>query len=133
MNVPAGSSTARMTHRADVAAVVAGLLADLPDVKGGQMFGVPAYFTGGRLFACVYRGQVGLKLPEARVSALSRQPGFGPFRPFGKLMSRTWIAIEREEATAYADDRDLLLEAIHFAQARASKAAARPDQRMHRR
>lgn len=40
------------------------LVAHLPDVREGKMYGVPAFFVGSKLFACLYGDVVGLKVPE---------------------------------------------------------------------
>lgn len=67
------------------------------DVQQRAMFACPAFFTGRRMFACVYGRTVGLKLPTERVQQLLRMPGFEPFTPYGKRTMREWIAIVRPE------------------------------------
>lgn len=126
MSAPEPTAGPRVRHKPDVLVVLAALLADEPEAKQGQMFGVPAFFTAGKLFACVYGGQVGLKLPEDRVRDLTGQPGFVQFRPYGKPMMREWIAIERPNADEYAGDGDLLLESMRFVQAQAARPGDKP-------
>ena len=42
-------------------------LLDIPIVKPGKMYGYPAYYVGGKLFASLYMDGVCVKIPEARV------------------------------------------------------------------
>ena len=39
------------------------MLLKLPGAKAGKMFGFPGYWTGGKLFACLFGPGVGFKLP----------------------------------------------------------------------
>jgi hypothetical protein len=79
------------------------------------MFGLPAFYAAGRLFACVHGEGVGLKLPEAMVEELVEMPGVRPFQPYGRPPMREWVQIDREDSQDYADDMDLLLTAMTFA------------------
>ena len=40
------------------------LMSQYENVRMGHMFGYPAYFVGKYMFACLYEGKVGLKIPE---------------------------------------------------------------------
>jgi hypothetical protein len=110
--------------RAEVLEVLAPRLAEVPHVHPGKMFGFPAFYAAGRLFACVYGQGVGLKLPRERVTELLRQPGFVPFQPYGKPMMREWVEIRRPGAEDYAADLALFVEAARFV-ARAPAPAPR--------
>lgn len=66
------------------------VLLGLPGVCEGKMFGVPGFFVGRKLFACVYGDVVGVKVTEERASRLLEDPRFEPFRPYGKQM-RAWV------------------------------------------
>jgi hypothetical protein len=52
------------------------MLLNLPGAKAGKMFGLPGYWTGGKLFACLFGPGVGLKLPPARQVAQSERSGY---------------------------------------------------------
>jgi hypothetical protein len=100
-------------HRAEVAKVISGLLADVPGVRPGRMFGFPAFFVGRKLFACVFGDGVALKLPPPTLAALLERPGASRFEPYGRKM-REWAHLVRESAEEYALDEELLLEAAQY-------------------
>ena len=81
------------------------------------MFGYPAFYTRGKLFACVFRDSVALKLPGGDVAALLRRPGFTPFRRMGRTM-REWVVASRERVAEFDRDASLVLHALRFAAAR---------------
>ncbi len=121
-------------YRADVLEVLARLLAERPEVTQGKMFGFPAFYTAGKLFACVYGEGVGLKLPEAVIRTLDDKPGVTPFRPYGKPKMKEWILIRHDQAETYAKDTSLFLASIGFVgetarQSRKSKTSKRPPKR----
>lgn len=58
------------------------LLPETPGVKPGKMFGFPAYYVKEKLFACLYEGGVGIKVPEKRAKELVDQEGIIPFQPW---------------------------------------------------
>ncbi len=101
-------------YRADVLEVLARLLADRPEITQGKMFGFPAFYTAGKLFACVYGDGVGLKLPQEMVRGLEGRPGITPFHPYRKPKMREWILVRHQQADAYAMDAHLLATSIDF-------------------
>ena len=112
-------------YRTDVVEVLSRLLLSRPDVVPGKMFGFPAFYTAGKLFACVYGEGVGLKLPQDRVRQLEGKPGITPFQPYGKSRMREWIHIRRDPASTLAKDASLLEASITFV-ARAAASSRRP-------
>lgn len=100
-------------HRPDVEHVVADLVAGLPGVRPGKMFGFPAFYAGRKLFVCIYGEGVGLKLPEDAVRKL-RGPHIVPFQPYGKPPMREWIEIRRPRAADYRRDADLFRRSAAF-------------------
>ena len=101
-------------YRTDVGEVLSRLLLSRPDVVPGKMFGFPAFYTAGKLFACVYGDGVGLKLPQDTVRQLEGKPGITPFQPYGKPKMRGWIHIRRHPASTLSKDADLLEASITF-------------------
>jgi hypothetical protein len=99
-------------QRAAIRDVLGGLLAGRAGIRRGQMFGNPAFFTGGKLFACVYDGGVGLKLPVAMAQGLIGAPGIAAFEPYGKATMKSWVHICRAAPEDYAGDRELVLTAL---------------------
>ena len=75
--------------------VVDELLLPLPGVRPGKMFGYPAYYTGRRMFACLYGPGVALKLPPADVDRLLGRTGITRFEPLGRKMGG-WVMIVRK-------------------------------------
>ena len=73
------------------------MLLKLPGARAGKMFGFPGYWTGGRLFACLFGPGVGFKLPPARASAMLKKPGFAPFTPRGRVMA-AWVMVTPKRA-----------------------------------
>jgi hypothetical protein len=88
-------------------------LLDIPIVNPGKMYGHPAYYVGGKLFASLYMDGVCVKIPEARVKELLKKKGFFPFEPMGRKM-REWIYIIRENPKDYLKERDIFEESIEF-------------------
>jgi hypothetical protein len=88
-------------------------LLDNPIVNPGKMYGHPAYYVGGKLFASLYMDGVCVKIPEKRVKELLKKDGIEPFVPMGRKM-REWIYIIRHKSEDYLKDRDIFEESIEF-------------------
>jgi hypothetical protein len=77
------------------------------------MFGHPAYYIGGKLFASLYMDGVCVKLPESRVQELLRKKRIVPFEPMGRKM-REWILIIHENSNDYLKDKRIFQESIEY-------------------
>ena len=88
-------------------------LLDIPFVKEGKMYGHPAYYIGGKLFASLYMDGVCLKIPEKRVKELLEKDGIEPFEPMGRKM-REWILIVRQNSKDYTNYKDIFEESAKF-------------------
>jgi hypothetical protein len=95
-------------------AVLDALLQQLPGVTPGKMFGYPAYYVHGKLFACVYGDGVGVKVPEETANNLLTNTHGVPFQPMGKPKMREWVQINRLDSSDYRLDEDILLCAVRF-------------------
>jgi len=85
------------------------------------MFGVPAFFVGRRLFACIFGEEVGVKVPEDMAKRLLEDPRFEPFRPYGKAQMREWVQFSctpQDELPSYGE---LLLAAYEYVAAEAAR------------
>jgi len=60
-------------------------LAPPPPVEQRKMFGMPAYFAGGNIFAGVFADTIMLRLPDAERAKLIKAGG-APFVPMGRAM-----------------------------------------------
>ena len=78
------------------------------------MFGFPAFYTAGKLFACVYGDGVGLKLPQDTVRQLEGKPGVTPFQPYGKSKMREWIHLRHDRPSHFSRDANLFEASIKF-------------------
>ena len=70
---------------------VAALEFDQP-VDYRPMFGCPAYFTGGNMFAGVWQATVMLRLPEDGRAAVTAAGG-GPFEPMPGRPMKEYVAL----------------------------------------
>ncbi len=97
-----------------VAAALVEVAAELPETRVGKMFGYPALYTGGKLYACAYGEGVGLKLPGRAVAGLIEEPSFEAFRPYGKARMREWVLLRATSGEAVRTQFDLLEWAARF-------------------
>lgn len=91
------------------------------DVRTGQMFGYPAYYVGRSMFACLYEGVVGLKLPEASANEAREKNEIAYFQPYGKPKMREWIQFDFDSEGDLNRQKTLLDAAIAYAQTRNNK------------
>jgi hypothetical protein len=111
------------------------VFSDRPDIESGQMMGLPALYTRGRLFACAYGRGFGLKLPGFRVHDLLAAADTAPFEPDGREPLREWLQVLPPHGRLRARDLELLEESAAYVAGvttlarrplpRASAAAAR--------
>ena len=82
-------------------------------VKPGKMFGHPAYYVDGKLFASLYMEGVCIKLPEPRVKELLTKEGYSLFQPMGRTMKQ-WIMITHKNSKDYLKDKTVFQESIEY-------------------
>ena len=90
------------------------LLLNMPGVTAGKMFGYPAYYVNGKLFACIYDEGVGVKVPEAVASKLLAKQHIVPFQPLGKPKMREWIQINRARPADYRKNIGIFRASVEF-------------------
>lgn len=78
-----------------------------PLVDPGKMFGYPAYYVGGKLFACVFEDAVGVKVPEEIANELLKKEGISHFQPLGRKKMKEWIQINRSHSKDYLKDKEI--------------------------
>lgn len=93
--------------------VLDSFLLNIPLVKPGKMYGHPAYYVGGKLFASLYMDGVCVKVPESLVNKLLKRNEIVPFQPMGRKM-REWILIVRENSKDYMNDQDIFEASIEY-------------------
>ena len=89
------------------------MLLKLPGAEAGKMFGFPGYWTGGKLFACLYGPGVGFKLSPERAARALKEPGFVPFTPRGKQMT-AWVMVKPKRAADLRRLEPLFRESLDF-------------------
>jgi len=89
------------------------MLLKLPGAKAGKMFGFPGYWTGGKLFACLFGPGVGFKLPPERAAEALKKPGFTPFTPRGKQMA-AWVMVTPKRSSDLRRLDSLFRESLDF-------------------
>ncbi len=88
-------------------------LLDIPIVKEGKMYGHPAYYVGGKLFASLFMHGVCVKVPESLKNELLKKEGIEPFEPMGRKM-REWILINRKNSKDYLKDKEIFEKSIEY-------------------
>lgn len=85
-----------------------------PVVAPGKMFGYPAYYVNRKLFACIYRDGVGVKVPETVANELIGRKGIIHFQPLGRPKMKEWIQINRERPEDYLKDAGIFETSMNF-------------------
>ena len=85
-----------------------------PTIAPGRMFGYPAYYINKRLFACIYKNGVGLKVPETVANELIGRKGILHFQPLGRPRMKEWIQINRENPGDYMKDVEIFKTSVSF-------------------
>jgi len=101
-------------------AVIDSVLLKLPGVVAKKINKLDAYFVSDRMFACIDREGLGLRLPVATVTELQFSRGdVVPFQP-GNLSAgatREWVQINRPDAADYEKDLELIRTSMDFVKA----------------
>lgn len=93
-------------------------LSQYENVRIGQMFGYPAYYVGRSMFACLYEGKIGLKLPEGTANEARTTEGISDFQPYGKPKMREWVQFDFDSEEGLKRYMDLIDAAIWYAETR---------------
>ena len=93
--------------------VLDSFLLDMPSVKPGKMYGHPAYYVGGKLFASLFMEGVCVKIPEPLKNELLERDGIVPFEPMGRKM-REWILINRKKSEDYVNDKEIFEKSLEY-------------------
>lgn len=100
--------------RPEVKETLDSFLLDVPGVRAGKMFGLPGYFVGGKLFACLYQDGVGIKVPATTAVELLERDEVTPFQPFEKSTMREWVQVTHPQPDNYFEDESIFLQSIEF-------------------
>jgi len=89
-------------------------LLNLYIVEAGKMFGYPAYYVGGKLFACVFEDGIGVKVPEEMANELLKREDIVRFQPLGRKKMKEWIQINKIKSEEYLAEKKIFDESIKF-------------------
>jgi hypothetical protein len=96
-------------------AVLDSFLLKIPGVAAEEMTGLPAYFVGKKMFACICNGGVGIRLSALEAANLHFSMGnVVPFQPKGRPSTREWIQINHGESADYEKDLPIFMASIEF-------------------
>jgi len=88
-------------------------LLEMPFVKPGKMYGHPAYYVGGKLFASLFMEGVCVKVPESYKNKILDRKEIVPFEPMGRKM-REWILINRKKSEDYLKDKEIFEKSLEY-------------------
>jgi len=88
-------------------------LLEMPFVKPGKMYGHPAYYVGGKLFASLFMEGVCIKVPEKLKNELIDGKEIVQFEPMGRKM-REWILINRKKSEDYIKDKEIFEKSLEY-------------------
>jgi hypothetical protein len=95
------------------------LLLKIPGITGGEMSGLPAYFVANHMFACIWNGGVGVRLPPSEAANLQfLRENVVPFEPKGQRSTREWIQINRDNSADYEKDLSIFQSSIDYVRGR---------------
>jgi len=90
-------------------------LLKIPGVTAGEMTGLPAYFVGNKMFACICNGGVGIRFSASEAANLTFSMGnVVPFQPRGRPSSREWIQVNHDNSEDYEKDMEIFKSSIEF-------------------
>lgn len=98
-------------------------LPDDPRVEHRKMFGYPAAFTGGHLFAGLHQEDLILRLPEDQRAEAIRAIGARPFVPMPGRTMREYVALAAPERAKPDELRSWLAQSFAFARTLPPKVA----------
>ncbi len=91
------------------------LLLKLPTVTAGDVTGLPAYFINDRMFACIYAGAVGIRVPVAVATDLQfSRDNIASFQPMGRSSTREWVQVSHDDPVKYEKELELFKQSIDF-------------------
>ena len=88
-------------------------LLEISVVNEGKMYGHPAYYVGGKLFASLFDDGVCIKVPISLKEKLLKKNHITSFEPMGRKM-KEWILINRENSEDYIKDKEIFKKSIEY-------------------
>ncbi len=95
------------------------LLQGLPGVREDMAFGLPGFFVGRKLFACLYGQVVGVRLPAELAARLLKQSHYTSFRPYRRPVMREWVQFSCASPEEVEQHKEVLVAAYEFVSGKA--------------
>jgi hypothetical protein len=74
-----------------------------------------AYFINGKMFACIFAGAVGIRLPLSVATELQfSKDNVAPFQPKGRSSTREWVQLSHADLADYEKDLEVFQASIDF-------------------
>lgn len=108
-------------------------LPDDPRVEHRKMFGYPAAFTGGHLFAGLHQEDLILRLPEDQRAEAAQAIGARPFVPMPGRAMREYVALGAAGSVEPDQLRAWLARSFAFARTLPPKAAKKASPKRKKR
>jgi TfoX/Sxy family transcriptional regulator of competence genes len=89
-------------------------IALIPDAQSKKMFGYPAAFVGGHLFAGLHQDSLIVRLSPKDKSALLEQPGSRIFEPMPGRPMRDYVVVPPSVVESEEQLHGWLMKALHF-------------------
>jgi TfoX/Sxy family transcriptional regulator of competence genes len=102
----------------------------LPGAEVRKMFGYPAAFYNGQMFACVFGEQMIVRLPQAEKAELLARPGAALFEPMPGRVMREYVVLPPAaiaDASALDEWLDRALAYVAALPPKAAKAPKKPN------
>jgi hypothetical protein len=116
-----GHIMSKTDYNLEIKKAIDTILLKNPVVAPGKMFGYPAYYINRRLFTCIYKDGVGVKVPENVANKLIGKKGIVHFQPLGRPKMKEWIQINRANPEDYLKDVEIFETAVRFVASLGSK------------
>lgn len=104
----------RIDYNLEIKRTIDSILLKNPVVASGKMFGYPAYYINKKLFACIYKDSVAVKVPETVAIELIGKKGIIHFQPLGRHKMKEWIQMNRENPEDYLKDAEIFERSVSF-------------------
>jgi hypothetical protein len=98
------------------------ILLKIPGVEAGEVTGLLAYFVNGKMFACIFAGAVGVRLPLSAATELQFSKDYvAAFQPKGRASTREWVQLSHADLAAYEKDLEIFQASIDFVKSAKSR------------
>lgn len=120
-----GSHMSEPTFDSEIKDVLDSFLLGVPGVQTGRVFGYPAYYFAGKLFAVMGQKGVGIKVPTALAQTLLQRGDCEPFEAPTQNEANLWVQLTKPYAADFVHEQGVFRASLEF-------VADIRDTRLHR-